>query len=272
MIQTVRWSNLIFVIFVTFVFSAASSRAQGIQPKYKVGDRVEVDYIMQGDPAKAMWRKGTVIQVDLVSVQYVIQVDPLPGQLPPTRSIPIRDYAEKWIRPIGGGGGAAPNGGGGPAGGNGPRIPVDKLRVDANGTVLADRELLDCRNLVQDQPRARNGNPPPTELIKKLIRCLYEKPSDPGSDGATTMDIVTFTPGAPHRWNVNFDSGAGGTPQTMVYPFRVKWDQKTFYRSYDQVQTGSERIFDCYVDVDKWFCGSAQFIKDGAKSQIMVKR
>lgn len=271
MIQTQRWFSLICFVFVTFAFSAVSSSAQGIQPKYKVGDRVEVDYIMQGDPAKAMWRKGTVIQVDLVSVQYVIQVDPLPGQLPPTRSIPIRDYADKWIRPIGGG--VGPNGGGaGNNGGAGPVIPADNLRVDRNNTVLADRELLDCRNLVLDQPRTRNGAAPPTELIKKLIRCLYEKPSDPGSDGATTMDIVSFTPGAPHRWNPGFDSGAGGTAQTMVYPFRVKWNQKTFYRSYDQVETGSERVFDCYVDVDKWFCGSAQFIKDGMKNQIMVKK
>ncbi|HEY2847107.1 MAG TPA: hypothetical protein VGI80_04765 [Pyrinomonadaceae bacterium] len=248
---------IVLVVLATSLIAGSSAiSAQGIQPKYNVGDRVEVDYIMQSDPAKAIWRKGTVIKVDMVAVQYVIQVDPLPGQLPVTRSIPIRDYAEKWIRSAGGG--AA------------PAIASDKLRVDANGTVLADRDLLDCANMTQ--PRARNGGPPPTELAKKLIRCLYEKPSVPGSDGATTMDIVTFAPGAPHRWNVNSDSGAGGTAQTMVYPFRVKWNQKTFYRSYNQVQTGGERIFDCYVNVDVWFCGSAQFIKDGEKQQIMVKR
>ena len=234
---------------------AATSMAQAQTPKWKEGDRVEVDMITQSNPANAKWRKGAITKVDLSSMAYVIQLDPLPGQLPKIMTIPIRDYAEKWIR-AGGAGGA-------------PQMETDKLRVDENDTVLADRGLLDCTNL--KQPPARNGSPPPAELAKKLIRCLYEKPSAPGSDGATTMDITEFRPGSPHRWNVNADSGPGGTPSTLVYPFRVKWNQKTFYRSYNEAQTDNERVFSCYVDVDKWFCGSAQFIKDGDKKQIQVK-
>jgi hypothetical protein len=52
----------------------------------------------------------------------------------------------------------------------------------------------------------------------------------------------------------------------------VKWNQKTFYRTYNQIETGNERVFTCYVDVDKWYCGSAQFIKDGEKEQIQVQK
>src|SRR5581483_1334444 len=66
-----------------------------------------------------------------------------------------------YLRPLAGGGAA-------------PRIESDKLRVDENDTVLADRELLDCKNLKAGP--ARNGPPPPADLAKKLIRCLFETP------------------------------------------------------------------------------------------------
>ena len=241
------------VLIATLTLGVKCVQAQ----KYKVGDRVEVDIIQATNPANAKWKKGTIIKVDtsVSSMAYTVQVDPLPGKLPEEVHIPIRPYAEGWLRPLTG---AA------------PQIQSDKLRVDDNETVLADREVLDCKSLKAGP--ARNGTPPPAELIKKLIRCLYEKPSDAGMDGARTMDIVEFAPGAPHRWNLREDSGAGGTAETMVYPFRVKWNQKTFYRTYNQVETGNERVFTCYVDVDKWFCGSAQFIKDGEKKQIKVTK
>lgn len=247
-------SVMVGTIVLALLALSVFAQTQAPPPQYKVGDRVEVDVITQSNPANAKWQKGTVVKVDLSAVCYVIQLDPLPGQLPKSMTLPIRDYAAKWIRA---GGGAT------------PQIQTDRLRVDDNGTVLADRDVLDCKNL--KQPSARNGQPLPTELAKNLIRCLYEKPSAPGSDGATTMDVIEFKPGAPHRWVKNVDSGAGGTPDTLVYPVRVKWSQKTFYRTYNQLQTDNERVFTCYVDVDKWYCGSAQFIKDGDKKQIQVK-
>lgn len=255
-----RYSRQMSVVVATFVSLAlllASSRAtaQKPEPKYKVGDRVEVDIIEATDPARAIWKKGTVTKVELNSMYYAIQLDPLPGQLPKTQTIPIRPYAEAWIHLIGGG--AAPN------------IPTDTRRVDDNGTVLADRELLDCKNL--KQARARNGSPLPVELAKKLIRCLYEKPSAPGMDGATTMEISEFRPTASRRWNPREDRGSAATANTIVYPVRVKWTLKTFYRTYNEVLTDREQIFTCFVDGDEWYCGSAQLIKEGEKKQIQVK-
>lgn len=245
----------VLLLMSTLAFSALSAAAQ--EPKYKVGDRVEVDTNQSTTPAYASWKKGTITRVDTGTAKaYTVQIDPLPGKLPEEVHIPIRPYAEGWLRPLGGG--------------TAPKIESDKLRVDDNNTVLADRELLDCKNLKAGP--ARNGQRPPTELIKKLIRCLYERPADPGMDGTRTMDIVEFAPGAPHRWNFREDSGPGGTINTMVYPFRVKWNQKTFYRTYNQIETGNERVFTCYVDVDKWYCGSAQFIKDGEKKQVQVQK
>jgi hypothetical protein len=251
--------NRIFlsVLFFVVAFALSAPRAQAQEMKYKVGDRVEVDIIQANNPASAIWKKGTITKVDtsVSSMAYTVRVDLLPGKLPEEVHIPIRPYAAGWLRPLGG---AA------------PQLQSDKLRVDENNTVSADRELLDCKNLKAGP--ARNGQPPPPELARKLIRCLYERPSDPGQDGARTMDITEFAPGAPHRWNKNEDTGAGGTTNTLVYPFRVKWDQKTFYRTYNQIETGNERVFTCYVDVDKWYCGSAQFIKDGEKKQVQVEK
>ena len=64
-------------------------------------------------------------------------------------------------------------------------MQVDTLGVDEHGTVLADRPLLDCAHVTQNQPPTRNGSPLPVELAKTLIRCLFEKPSEVGSDGVT---------------------------------------------------------------------------------------
>ena len=241
-----------FIIGALLMLPALRAAAQP-QPAFKVGDRVEVDTIEASNPARAIWKKGVVVKVDLSTMAYVIQLDPLPGQVPKGMAIPIRPYAAGWIHA---------------AGGAAPHIATDRLRVDANGTVLADRALLPCDRIVQ--PPARNGQPLPVALARALIRCLYEKAPVPGADGAVTMDITQFAPGVPHRWNKNTDSGAGGTIDTVVFPVRVVWNQKTFYRTVNDVQTNNARVFTCYVNVDRWLCGSAQFIRDGEKSQIAV--
>src|SRR5207253_10062022 len=144
------------------------------------------------------------------------------------------------------------------------------LIVDRNNTVLADRALLDCDNL---RHGGKNGQPPPVELLKKLIRCLYEKPSPVGQDGATTMDITEFTLGAPHRWRTYIDSGQG-TLNTLVYPVHVKYNYKKFYRSRNDQVTDKEMTFTCFADaVNLWQCGFATGPnKEGKKQEIVVKR
>jgi len=262
---------LIVISGLTLVTQQADAQdPQYPQPKFTVGARVEVDILETSNPEKAIWKKATIIEIKIQKLPpdtfYVAQLDPLPNQLPKVYTIPVRlaegpgHYPDQWhtigwLRP--GGGGTA------------PQIESDKLRVDENGTVLADRELLDCRD-VKAGP-ARNGGPPPTELAKTLIRCLYEKPSEPGMDGATKFDIIEFAPGAPHRWDRNNDMGSGANINTMVYPIRVKWNQKSFYHTYNQLYANEEKIFTCYVAVDKWYCGLGQTIKDGEKKMIQVK-
>ena len=187
---------------------------------------------------------------------YTVQEDPLPGKLPVIVSRPIRSD-KCGFRLLGG---AAPD------------ILTEKLRVDANNTVLADRELLDCDHLHHD---GRNGQPPAPELLKKLIRCLpgNEHPSPVGQDGATTMDITQFTIGAPHRWRLYIDMGQG-TANTMVYPVHVTYNTKRFLRDRNEQVTGKENTFTCFADANNlWQCGYAEGPhQDGKKQEIVVTK
>jgi hypothetical protein len=230
--------------------------------QFKVGDRVEVDilHVSTSSPEDMqVWKKGTVTEIDMrpgYRPNYAIQLDPLPGQLPESTRIPVtRNATERvWIRS---GGGAA------------PKIETEKLRVDENDTVLANREVLDCGH--RDQPPARNGSPLPPEEAKKLIRCaLGEHPSPAGGQGATTVDITQFAIGAPRRWNLRTDTGAGGTADTMVYPVRVKYTTKSFYREQNKVTSDREQLFACHVDVGRWICGPDQVLKEGQQTRIQV--
>jgi hypothetical protein len=229
---------------------------------FKVGDRVEVDVIETSTSSPAsmqLWRKGTVTAVDTrpgYRPMYVVQVDPVPGQLPITYRIPITPNSTEriWIRATGG---------------TAPKIETNKLHVDKNDTVLADREPLDCSNF--KQPAARNGSALPVDLAKKLVRCaLGENPSPQGGEGARTVDISTFQLGAPRRWDLRRDTGAGGTPETIVYPVRVKYSTKTFHREQNIVVTDREQMFACSVQIGEWVCGPDQVTKDGETKRILV--
>jgi hypothetical protein len=248
--------RLIITVIAILAFGLSTSLASAQTPKYKEGDRVEFSENAACLGAQyAIPSKGTIIEVNTgTGMFYRVQVDPLPGKAPRIVTRPIYSQ-ECGFRAIGG---AAPT------------ILTDNLRVDENKTVLADRELLDCDNLKHE---GRNGSPLPVELAKKLIRCLYEKPSPVGQDGATTMDITEFTPGAPHRWRTYIDMGQG-TPNTLVYPVHVKWNMKTFYRWRNVQVTDKEATFTCFADATNlWQCGIATGPnKDGKTQEIVVKQ
>ncbi len=243
----------------------APDKPAGNQGKeFKVGDRVEIDVLMisVSSPAdKQKWKAGTVTEVDRrqgYRPMYVVRLDPVPGQLPQYYRIPITpNIAERsWIRP---------------GTGQAPVIHYDKLHVDANDTVLPDRPALGCDTV--QQPTAKNGSPLPVELAKRLIRCaLGEHPAQTGGQGATTVDITQFSVGAPRKWDLNRDTGAGGTVDTLVYPVRVKYTKKSFYRDQNTVVADREQLFACHVELGVWVCGPDQVLKEGTKTQIPVKK
>jgi hypothetical protein len=251
------------VALLGIALAAASFVAQAQSPKFKEGDRVEFseNNACLGTQY-AIPKKGTIIKVDKGSFifnewtgAYTVEEDPLPGRTPRIVSRPLRSE-QCGFRLLGGAG---------------PAILTEKLRVDENNTVLADRALLDCERL---NHAGRNGQPPPPELLKKVIRCLpgNEHPSPVGQDGATTMDITEFTIGAPHRWRLYIDMGQG-TPNTLVYPVHVRWNTKRFLRDRNVQVTDREATFTCFADADNlWQCGYAEGPhKDGRTQEIVVK-
>ena len=125
-----------------------------------------------------------------------------------------------------------------------PLVPGVRLRVDNNNTVLADRPLINCNGL---QKRGRTGDRPDPQLITKLIRCIWEKPSMTGADGATTIDVAPLQIGQPRRWNVNVDEGNDGNANTIIYPVKTIYTMKVFWRTRITIQqfTG---VFYCYVN------------------------
>ena len=271
-----RISFFMALLFLVTCLLGTAYAQQAMQ--FKVGDRVEIDVIMAGSPERSMYKKGTVTTVDEKDRSYVVDVDPLPGKLPQQYRIPVRDYAKYWIR--------AAAGGTAPAVQEQGQVDVtgkvkekghqqisfngigEKLRLDAKGTVLAEREVLDCEHLTHT---GRNGTPLPIELAKKLVRCTIERPAQPGMDGAQIMDIIEFTPGAARRWRVYEDMGQGSL-NTMVYPVHVKWNQKTFYRTRNLTITDKEGMFTCFVDnTNLWQCGRAAGPhQDGRSEEIRV--
>ena len=262
--------SLFALLTLVIALTAVVGRAQ--QPNYKVGDRVEIDTLMSSDPRNATYKPGKIVEIDNANPAdkaYIVVLDSKPSLK--MRYI-IRDYTKHWIRDIQGGA-ARPNASQTIDQSTDPNAKAEngKARVDGNNTLLADRELLECKNLKAGP--ARNGQPPPTELVKKLIRCTFERPSDPGQDGARTMDIVGFTADRTRRWNRNEDRGMHATGATIVYIFHVKYNKKTFYRTTTETETGSERNFACYVDGAEWYCGTAAGgVKDGEKKTIPVDR
>jgi hypothetical protein len=137
----------------------------------------------------------------------------------------------------------------------------------ADGTVLADREIHDC--IVKQRP-VKNGPPPPLELVKLLIRCLFEQPPIPGGDGAVTIDVDRLDIGAPRPWNPDQDVGSGQRT-TLVYPVHAAWTSKTFHRTHTLVQA-HDGTFGCYVNpLGTWTCAAGRRIQDGEVKRILVK-
>ena len=212
--------------------------------QFKIGDRVQVT--LSGIKEEKNYQPCTIMR-GLEHNSYGIGCDPWHGQ-------PYLEYSAlpSWVRPW--------------ANATAASFPVEKLRVDNDDTVLADRAPINC----DFNHGGRNGSPPPADLAKKLIRCLYERPSPKGQDGVTTMDITAFTIGTPHRWSINQDMGQGKL-DTLVYPARVKWNMKTFYRTRNVEVRDKEMMFTCFVDTaNLWQCGTATGSHQDGKTQEIV--
>jgi hypothetical protein len=256
--------NTFFTAIAAIAFLFAASSFAMAQAKYKVGDRVECDYYGSGK-----YEKGTILpfsktdEPDAANYFYRVKLDSAPNDekgiicqlkiLRPSSEAPkAGNQAETSAQPT--------------ARQETVQTTRTQAREDKDGTLLADRELLECP--IEQKP-ARNGTSPQPELLKKVIRCLWEQPAKKGLDGAVTADIDAFQIGAPRKWRPFLDLG-NGNASTIVHPVEVKYTLKTFYRRETQVQQNTD-IFDCYVNLmHKWECGVSKRIKRGEIKTIPV--
>lgn len=259
-LHSIKLLLLAIVAAITIIIGATISISAQEERTYNVGDRVEADPI-----GLEKWRKATVIKVLRTPAGsvggYVIRMDdekeytgaPMEYTTSANHLRLLNETAEEKQTQAVKQAATEKN--------------VVKLRVDENNTVLADREILDCP--VEQKP-VKNGTRPNSQLLGKLIRCLWEKPAREGMDGAVTMDLTPLQIGTPRRWNPRTD--LGGSAGTIVYPVKTTYTQKTFYRERTIVDeyTG---VFNCSIDpFGEWKCGMAENKRKGESKSIPVKK
>jgi hypothetical protein len=227
--------------------------------KFKPGDRVECDTMNIGT-----WFKGTVLpfkendnpdaDTDKTGKYFYIHRVRLDNEAS-TRPAGGMCFTDR-TRLLAGAAAAKP--------------PVDnsvgKVTTDENNTLSADRPILDCP---VEQTAVKNGARPNPELIKKIVRCdKGEKPASKGLDGAITVDVTAIQIAAPRRWNPLEDSGDGRINST-VYPVKVTYTVKTFYRSRTVVDENWIRIINFYVNsFGEWQSGSELPVKSPQTKDI----
>lgn len=148
--------------------------------------------------------------------------------------------------------------------------PVTAQTEDKDRTLSADRPILKCP---VEQKAAKNGENPDPELLKKLIRCHKgEKPAEKGFDGAVTVDITDLKIGKPRPWDYRRDIG-NGDAKTKVFPIKVTYTVKTFYRDRTVVEADWIRIINFYVNAfDEWQNGSEEPVKSPDTASIPRKK
>ena len=255
-----RTSNVSFTVRILVLIGLCSLLlapkigAQQLPARYRVGDRVEIDTIQQSDPTKGIWKRATAVEVNVENQIYFFAVDAPVGKIPQVFGIVIRS-PQLYIRPVQGID-------------TGPQTLTKKKHEAPDGTVLADRAIVSCDTR---QRTSKNGSTPSPELMKRLIQCLWEKPSEVSGEGAQTVDILTFQGEARRKWAPFQDIG-NGRVGTYVYPFKATWTWKSFYRTRATVQT-DESVFTCFVNTasQEWECGLAETLKEGSVKEFQIR-
>ena len=141
-----------------------------------------------------------------------------------------------------------------------------KLRLDQNNNILADREVLDCDNL--GIKPVKNGARPTLQTTGKVIRCPRERK---GNAETVTIDITSFQIGAATKWRSYRDVGADATLNTIVYPIKTTFTEKSFTRALIYTRE-IETIYSCYVNTfGDWRCFHSGFKEKGETKRTPVK-
>jgi hypothetical protein len=138
---------------------------------------------------------------------------------------------------------------------------------DADGTLSADRPILACPVA---QKHVKNGTAPDLKVLEKVFRCQSgEKAAAKGMDGAFIINVESMQVGKPRLMDYLADKGDGTPGKTLVYPIKVTWTEKTFYRTRTAVVERKIAIVNFNVNsFGEWQYGSAKNISDGTYKSI----
>jgi hypothetical protein len=93
------------------------------------------------------------------------------------------------------------------------------------------------------------------KTFRGVIRRLWEKEAEEGSDGAITITFQNFVIGAPRAWRATLsDAYSQADPKKPIYPVRTAFATCTDYKKAVSKRT-MERIYDCfYHKAGGWQC------------------
>jgi hypothetical protein len=102
-------------------------------------------------------------------------------------------------------------------------------------------------NCPVQQTRVANGAKPNNDLFKKLVQCSKgEKALQKVLMASVTIDITAMQIGSPRKWEYLRDSGGG--PGVIIYPVKVTYTEKVFYRDVTRVSENWIRVLNFYVN------------------------
>jgi len=105
------------------------------------------------------------------------------------------------------------------------------------------------------------------KTFRGVIRRLWEKEAQKGSDGAVTITFQKMVVGAPRAWRANLsDAYSQADPKKPIYPVRATFATCTDYKKAVSKRK-MERIYDCFVHKT----GGWQCTQTGASGALALK-
>jgi hypothetical protein len=205
-----------FALLTSHVGSYSQAFGQG-EPQFKVGDRVEVDTLMSSNPnTSKSWRKGTIKEVVLDGMMYVIKLDATgPSSRPQEISIPIR-FPEKWVRPLKESARTDDKSKSGPAERQGDSEVTGKAR---SKSTESDKEKSGTNATAKTKPSKKpSGCGPSTELYQAMIRENKEFQYKQNYD-RVEVTFETFKIGKAFKWTNPYGRAINAT----AYPVRARY-------------------------------------------------
>ncbi|MES2972456.1 MAG: hypothetical protein V4757_02565 [Pseudomonadota bacterium] len=169
-----------------------------------------------------------------------------------------------FMRPLAGGAAGGVAAGAAPA--KAEAAPARAAMPQQRDAGTAGLDFLSCPFT---QKAVKNGARPDVELFRKVLRCKKgEKAVAANDEGAVRVEVVALQVGTPRPWSYRQDLG-NGKQDTVVYPVKVSYTIKTYYRAATEVSEGWVRVANYYVDAfGEWQIGSEEPVSPGRFQRI----